>query len=309
MTSSKYGYAFAFLAVTIFALQDGISKYLGEQYPPIFIAMIRYFAFAGFALVLAARAPGGIKAASRSKRPVVQVVRSFLLVLQIVVAIQAFAVVGLIQSQAIFASGPIFVALLSMPVLGERVGWRRWLAIVIGLVGVVILLNPGFSDASDALNWNVLWPLGGAVMMGAYAVSTRLAGRSDSSMTSFLYTGIIGWLVLIVIGPFFLADPTPGDWVWIAILCVTGMSSHFFLIKAYEYLDAVAVQPVSYFQLVVGGFIGVLVFGEQIHLNLLIGAGIVIAAGAFTVWREHVVGRRKAAAEKAVLAPASRDGA
>ena len=298
MNSSKLGYAFAFLAVTIFALQDGISKYLGEHYPPIFIAMIRYFAFAGFALVLTARAPGGIKAATRSKRPVVQIIRSVLLALQIVIAIQSFAVVGLIQSQAIFASGPIFVALLSMPVLGERVGWRRWLAIVIGLVGVVILLNPGVSDAADALNWSVLWPLGGAVMMGAYAVSTRLAGRSDSSMTSFLYTGVVGWLVLIMIGPFFLAHPTPGDWVWIGILCITGMSSHFFLIKAYEYLDAVAVQPVGYFQLVVGAFIGVLVFGEQIHLNLVIGAGIVIAAGAFTVWREHVVARRKAAEAK-----------
>lgn len=294
MNSSKYGYFFAFLAVTIFALQDGISKYLGEHYPPIFIAMIRYFAFAGFAIVLSARAPGGIARAARSRRPVVQVVRGVLLALQIVVAIQSFAVVGLIQSQAIFASGPIFVALLSMPVLGERVGWRRWLAIVIGLIGVAILLNPGMSDAAQALDWMVLWPLGGAVMMGAYAVTTRLAGRADTSMTSFLYTGIVGWLVLIVIGPFFLAAPTPGDWVWIGILCMTGMSSHFFLIKAYEYLDAVAVQPVGYFQLVVGAFIGVLVFGETIHLNLLVGAGIVIAAGAFTVWREHVVARRKA---------------
>ncbi len=296
MTSSRYGYLFAVLAVTIFASQDGISKYLGEQYPPIFIGMIRYFAFAGFAVALAARSPGGVRAAARSKRPWIQCFRGVLLALQIVVAIQAFATVGLIQSQAIFASGPIFVALLSMPVLGERVGWRRWLAIVVGLVGVVILLNPGaVGDAAGSLGWSTLWPLGGAVMMGFYAVTTRLAGREDSSMTSFFYTGVVGMVVLTAIGPFFLASPSPGDWVWIGILCLTGMSSHFLLIKAYEHLDAVAVQPIGYLQLVVGAFIGVFVFGESLHLNLVLGAGIVVAAGAFTVWREHVVARRKAA--------------
>ena len=299
MTSSRYGYLFAILAVTIFASQDGISKYLGEQYPPIFIGMIRYFAFAGFAVALAARSPGGVRAAARSKRPWIQCFRGVLLALQIVVAIQAFATVGLIQSQAIFASGPIFVALLSMPVLGERVGWRRWLAIVVGLVGVVILLNPGaVGDAAGSLGWSTLWPLGGAVMMGFYAVTTRLAGREDSSMTSFFYTGVVGMVVLTAIGPFFLASPMPGDWVWIGVLCLTGMSSHFLLIKAYEHLDAVAVQPIGYLQLVVGAFIGVFVFGESLHLNLVLGAGIVVAAGAFTVWREHVVARRKAAAAR-----------
>ncbi|MAY63439.1 MAG: EamA family transporter [Rhizobiales bacterium] len=299
MSSSRLGYLYAILAVTIFASQDGISKYLGEQYPPVFIAMIRYFAFAGFAVLLAARAPGGLRVASHSRRFWIQCFRSLLLALQIVVAIQAFAVVGLIQSQAIFASAPIFVALLSMPVLGERVGWRRWLAIVVGLVGVVILLNPGaVGEAAGGFGWSTAWPLAGALMMGAYAVTTRLAGRDDSSITSFYYTGIVGMLVLTAIGPFFLASPTPGDWVWIGILCMTGMSSHFLLIKAYEHLDAVAVQPIGYLQLVVGAFIGVFVFGESLHLNLVLGAGIVIAAGAFTVWREHVVARRKLAEAK-----------
>lgn len=293
MNLSKQGYIFAILAITIFGIQDGISKHLGQLYPPIFVALIRYIAFGAFVLVLSARAPGGIRKAAQSKRPVLQWVRGSWLAIQIVVAIQCFALVGLMQTQAIFASAPIFVALLSMPVLGEKVGWRRWLAILAGLVGVLVLLYPkgGFASFGD-IGWIALLPLLGAVMLAGYGIMTRLVSRVDDARTSFFYLGVPGMVVLGIIGPFFWVTPNPEDWIWLGLLCITGMASHYLLIRAYSLLDAVAVQPVTYLQLVVGGFIGVSVFGEALGINLLVGACIVVAAGLFTVWREHVVGRR-----------------
>src|SRR5690606_30772226 len=111
------------------SLQDAISKHLGSAYPPVFIAMLRFWAFGAFAMMLGARSPGGLRAAAATKRPVLQILRGVLLAFQIVIVITAFSTVGLAHSQAILSSGPIFVALLSMPLLGERVGWRRWTAI------------------------------------------------------------------------------------------------------------------------------------------------------------------------------------
>lgn len=293
MTSNQQGYLFAVLAVAIFGIQDGVSKHLGQLYPPIFVALIRYIAFAGFVLLISARAPGGIREAARTRRPVLQWMRGGLLAIQIVFAIQCFAIVGLMQTQAIFASVPIFVALLSMPVLGERVGWRRWLAIIAGLIGVLILLMPpkgGYAESE--LGWTSLLPILGALMLATYGIMTRLASRVDDPRTSFFYLGIPGIVVLGLIGPFYWATPTATDWLWLILLCITGMASHYLLIRAYSLLDAVAVQPMTYLQLVAGAVIGVSVFGESLTANLLIGAGIVVAAGLFTFWREQVLARR-----------------
>ena len=111
-------------------------------------------------------------------------------------------------------------------------------------------------------------------------------------MTSFLYIGVVGLGVLSAVGPFFWVEIAPEDWKWMILLCFTGIVGHFALIKAYENLDAVLVQPITYLQLVMASAIGVMLFGEELRLNMVIGAVIVVGAGLFTVWREHVVAKR-----------------
>lgn len=295
MDSKRTGYVFTLLAILIFSLQDAISKHLGGLYSPIFIAMLRFWAFAAFALIMAARSSGGLGVAIRSKRPFLQILRGTLLALQIVVVITAFNAVGLAHTQAILASGPIFVALLSMPLLGERVGWRRWTSISVGLLGVLIIINP----TDGAFDSSVLVPLAAALMFALYAITTRLASRDDSSLTSFLYTGLAGAAVLSLIGPFFWTNLIPVDWLWMGLLCMTGISSHYFLIRAYDLLNAAAVQPLTYLQVVMAAIIGVTVFGETLNVNMVLGSAIVVGAGMFTVWRESVVARRIAAENRA----------
>ncbi len=290
MDSKRLGYAFTLAAILIFSLQDAISKHLGSTYPPVFIAMLRFWAFGAFAMVLGARGPGGLKAAAATKRPVLQVLRGVLLAFQIVVTITAFSTAGLAHSQAVLSSGPIFVALLSMPLLGERVGWRRWTAIGVGLSGVLIVLNP----AASTFDLDVLLPLLGAVMFAVYVVVTRLVSRDDPASTSFFYIGVAGAAAISLVGPFFWTNLSPGDWLWMGLLCITGMSSHYFLIRAYDLLDAAAVQPLTYLQIVLAAVIGVSVFGETLNLNTVVGSIIVVGAGIFTIWRESIVARRRA---------------
>lgn len=290
MDTKRLGYAFTLLAIMIFSVQDAISKHLGSAYPPVFIAMLRFWAFGAFALVLGARSPGGLRAAAATKRPFLQILRGVLLAFQIVVVITAFSTVGLAHSQAILSSGPIFVALLSMPLLGERVGWRRWTAIAVGLCGVLIVIDP----TGSAFDASVLLPLAGALMFALYVIATRLASRDDPASTSFFYIGVAGAVAISLVGPFFWASLTPTDWLWMGLLCITGMSSHYFLIRAYDLLDAAAVQPLTYLQVVLAAIIGVSVFGETLNLNTVIGSAIVVGAGIFTIWRESVVARRRA---------------
>lgn len=284
MTSQQSGYVFAISAFLVFASQDAISKHLAEFYHPVMITFIRFWLFAVFAIFIAARAPGGIKGALRTKHPVLQVVRGLLLVSQIAVAMAAFAEAGLVKSQAIFASSPLLVAMLAVPLLGEKVGWRRVLAILAGLVGVLVILKP----TDGGFDHTLILPILNAVQMAVYSICTRIVGRDEQASTSFFYLGVVGGFAASCVGPFYLTPVAGIDWIWFAIVSVTSIISHYLLIMAYKRLDAIQIQPISYFQLVWASILGVVIFSEALHWNVLVGSAIVVGAGLFTIWREAV---------------------
>ncbi|WP_421693530.1 DMT family transporter [Aestuariivirga sp.] len=278
----RLGYAFALAAITIFSLQDGISKHLGQLYPPVFVTMIRYWAFAGFALVLAQRVRGGIPATAHSKAPWLQIARGALLALQIVLAITCFAVIGLARTQAIFAATPLVATVLSVVILGERASPLRWGAVLLGFLGVLLILKPH----GDFFDMTVLLAVLCAFMFAVYVVLTRMAGRLDPPLTSFFYTGVAGCAVICLIGPFYWSQLAPLDWGWMATLCLTSVTSHYLLIKAYNILDASAVQPLSYLSVVYASIMGPVIFHETVHLSTYAGAAIVVAAGLASIWSE-----------------------
>jgi drug/metabolite transporter (DMT)-like permease len=286
MTSRFHGYLFALAATTIFSIQDAVSKHLGEHYPPIFVTMIRYWAFAAFCILLAARKQGGLRAAASTTRPVLQIFRGILLAVEIMLVITAFANAGLAHSTAVLAATPIVVTLLSIPLLGEHVGWRRWSAIIAGLVGVLLILKP---DASGFLDPWLLLPVVCSVMYAIYLIATRLVSRTDTPATSFFYIGVAGAVTATLAGPFFWADLQGWDRAWMGFLCITGMTGHYLVIRAYELLDASAAQPISYLGLVYASLFGVFLYGETLTWNVVAGSAIVVGAGIFTFWREYVL--------------------
>ena len=124
-----HGIALMVVTAIIFAVQDGISRHLASEYNVLMVVMIRYWFFAAFVITLATRQAGGLTQAAATTQPVLQTIRGLLLVLEICVMVSAFTLLGLVESHAVFTCYPLLVAALSGPILGEKVGWRRWAAI------------------------------------------------------------------------------------------------------------------------------------------------------------------------------------
>lgn len=268
-------------ATFIFAVQDGISRYLADDYSVFMIVTIRYWFFAAFVMAVAKRQVGSIRKAAATKQPFLQAFRGALLVTEICVLVAAFVRLGLVESHAIFACYPLLIAALSGPVLGEKVGWRRWVAIAVGFVGVLIILQPGFTVFSP---WAFVALLS-AFMFALYGLLTRYAARKDTAATSFFWTGTVGAIVVTPLGLWNWEPMIGSDWYWMGTLCVTGALGHWLLIKTYEVAEASVVQPFAYLQLVFASTIGLLVFSETLAMNVVIGGGLVVLAGLFTLWR------------------------
>lgn len=275
-------------AAFVFSVQDGVSRHLAAEYNIYMVVMIRYWFFAAFVMAVASRAPGGLCAAVRTAHPRVQVFRGLLLAAEVCIMVQAFISLGLVESHAVFTCYPLLVAALSGPVLGEKVGWRRWTAIGIGFVGMLVILQPGVTVFSPL----ALIPLLAAFMFALYGLLTRYVSRNDAASVSFFWTGVSGAVVMTLVGVWFWQPMTLADWGWMACLCLMGSAGHWLLIRAYEVAEASAIQPFAYLQLVFVTLLGLTLFGETLRANVAIGAVIVVGAGLFTLWRA----RKKAAA-------------
>ncbi len=283
--NTRLGILLMLTTTLIFAIQDGLSRHLAGEYNVYMVIMIRYWFFAAFVLAVSSRKAGGLRAAARTTQPFLQTFRALLLVSEICIIIIGFTILGLIETHAVFAFYPLLIAALSGPVLGEYVGWRRWTAIGIGFVGVLIILEPGVTVFEPA----AIIPLIGALMFALYGLLTRYAARRDTAATSFFWTGTVGALGMTCVGVWFWEPMAQADWAWMAALCLTGVLGHFTLIKCYEVAEASAVQPFAYLQLVFISIMGVTVFGETIRPNVAIGVVIVVGAGLFTLWRQRKV--------------------
>ncbi|MGO4914320.1 DMT family transporter [Pseudogemmobacter sp. W21_MBD1_M6] len=284
LQNTRLGILLMIATTFIFAVQDGISRHLGGEYNLLMIVMIRYWFFAAFVITIASRKAGGLRAAVTSKHPVLQITRGLLLALEVCVMVWAYVKLGLIETHAVFTCYPLLVAALSGPVLGEKVGWRRWTAIAIGFAGMMIILQPGAKVFSPL----ALVPFAAAFMFAFYALLTRYVSRQDSAATSFFWTGMSGAVALTAAGLWFWEPISPTDWVWMGALCLTAVLGHWLLIRCYEMAEASAVQPFAYLQLVFVSAIGLTVFGETLDLNVAIGSVIVVCAGLFTLWRARV---------------------
>ena len=283
--NERLGILLMIITTIVFASQDGLSKYLATEYNVYMVVMIRYWFFAAFVISVSSQKTGGIKRVAKTKSPILQIFRSLILVAEMCITILAFTLLGLAETHAIFASYPLIIAMLSGPILGEYVGWRRWLAICVGFIGILIILNPGNGIFSPY----ALVPLAGAILFALYGLLTRYVGLYDSSSTSFFWTGVVGSIAMTIIGLNYWDPVSKSDWSIMLLLSASGVVGHYLLIKCYEVAEASAVQPFAYLQLIWASMIGIIIFGEQITTNVLIGACIIVGAGLFTLWRERKV--------------------
>ena len=282
-SNPKLGISLMAVTMLIFAVQDGISQYLAREYNVFFIVMVRYWFFALFVVILCSKQPGGLRKAISTKQPFLQVFRGALLALEVIVMITSFTLLGLIESHAIFSIYPLLVAALSGPVLKEFVGWKRWSAIFIGFIGVMIILKP----SNNVFSLEAIIPLVAALMFALYSLLTRYAARQDTSMTSFFWTGIIGAVVMSIVGSGYWIALKPVDWAWLGLLCILACLAHYLLIKCYELSEASSLQPFAYLQLLFATIIGLWIFSEKLEVHVVLGALLVVLSGLFAIWRER----------------------
>jgi drug/metabolite transporter (DMT)-like permease len=270
-------------AVAAFAAQDGFSKHLAGEYSTQMIIMIRYWAFAGFVILLALRRPEGPRAAIRSNRLGAHLVRSCLLVAEICLIVWGYTLIGLIESHAVFAICPLLVVALSGPILGERIVWQRWAAVAAGMLGVLVILRPGVG----VFSWPALLPLAAAFFFALYSVLTRLTTRDEPTFPAFFWPGVIGAVLMTGIGLPHLEPMALRDMGFLAVYCALSIFSHWLLLKCYEQIEAARVQPYAYLQIVFVTIIGITIYGEVLELPVALGTAIIVAAGLYALSLER----------------------
>ncbi|PZQ97892.1 MAG: EamA family transporter [Cereibacter sphaeroides] len=273
--NTRLGIALMIAAVFMFSIQDALSKHLAQTYNTMMIVMVRYWVFAVFVAMLAMRRPGGLRRGAATKHPFLHLTRSALLIAEICVIVTAYTIIGLINTHAVFAVCPLIVTALSGPILGERVGLARWLAIGAGMAGVMVILQPG----SGMFQLAALLPLASALMFALYSLLTRLATRKEDAFLSLFWSGIFGAALITPIGLFFWQPIHGIDWLWTALYGAIAVLANWLLIKCYEVAEASAVQPFAYFQILFVSLVGVFVFGETLRSNVVVGGAIVVGAG------------------------------
>jgi drug/metabolite transporter (DMT)-like permease len=282
-----WGIALMVASTVFFSGSDVITKMLASSLPAAEVVWLRYVTFSLLVIPLLLRTGGG--KALRSHRPGLQVLRGLGTVGSAILFTAGLHFMPVAESTAIYFISPILITALSIPLLGEVVGWRRWTAAFVGLLGVLIVIRPGSSSFEVA----ALLPLLGATSWAGAAVVTRMMSGTDQPVTTLAYSAFIGTAVLSAIVPF--AWVMPG-WQEIGLgLCIGILSTagHWLVILAYRHAAASVVSPYSYVQLIWAGALGYLAFGSLPDAWTMIGAGIIAASGLYTAYRERV---RKAAA-------------
>jgi len=272
----KLGILLMILATLIFATQDGVSRFLAEKYNVITTIIIRFWFLTACIIVcfLISRKSRGLL---KTDQPVLQIVRSTILILEIFVTVYSFTVVGLVTTSAIFSCYPLLVALFSVLFLQETISTTKLMTIIIGFSGILIIIQPG----TTIFHTSSIIPLIGAILFALYGVLTRKVSLKDNSYTSFIWTGLTGGFLVTFLFPFFWAPIIGLDIIWMAILSVLGITGHFLLIKAFEVAEASSIQPFAFFHFVFAAIIGLVIFSEQITSSILIGSIIVIGSGVF----------------------------
>jgi len=272
-------------AVLSFACLDAIAKYLNGYMDTLQVVWARYTG--AFVLTLFIFNPVSRPGMMRTSRPLLQLVRSAMLLGSTITNFLAFRYLQLDQALAILFSTPFIVAILAGPVLGEWIGWRRWVAILVGFSGVLLVTRPGVGD----VHWAALYSVASAVFYSLYIVATRVLSKSDTSDTTLFYSNLVGAVAMLPVMP--LVWNTPDD-PFIIFLMVAfgafGSFGHYLLIVAHRLAPASVLAPFMYTQLVWAIGFGFMIFGDVPNSWTLAGAAVVVASGLYLLHRERVRG-------------------
>ena len=273
---------FNLLAWVMLPVMDGFAKYLSSDMPVLQITWARYFFTVVFTLPV-------MMLFFRNKlvwtdKPKLQIIRGLVLLAANICFFYAISVISLAKALTLAFVAPLIVTAFSPIFLGERVGLRRWTAVIIGFIGSLVVIRPGFVE----INLASLSALCTGIMYGFYLIITRKLSTSDNSLLTLLLTGTVGLVVISLTMPFIWINPSPLQWSLMAGIGLFACIGHLFLILSLKYADASKLAPFSYFEIITNIIIGYYFFNDFPDNWTFLGLFIIILSGIYISRREII---------------------
>ena len=273
---------FNLLAWVMLPVMDGFAKYLSSDMPVLQITWARYFFTVVFTLPV-------MMLFFRNKlvwtdKPKLQIIRGLVLLAANICFFYAISVISLAKALTLAFVAPLIVTAFSPIFLGERVGVRRWTAVIIGFIGSLVVIRPGFVE----INLASLSALCTGILYGFYLIITRKLSTSDNSLLTLLLTGMVGLVVISLTMPFIWMNPSPLQWSLMAGIGLFACIGHLFLILSLKYADASKLAPFSYFEIITNIIIGYYFFNDFPDNWTFLGLFIIILSGIYISRREII---------------------
>ena len=264
-------------------IMDGFAKYLSSTLPVLQITWSRYF----FTVVIAL--PIMLiffrKNLTWTEQPKLQLIRGLLLFCANVLFFYSISIISLSKALTLAFIAPLIVTILSPVLLGEKVGLRRWAAVIIGFIGSLIVIRPGFVE----INLASIAALGTGVLYGFYLIVTRKLHNSDHPLLTLLLTGVVGAILGTMIVPTVWVQPTITEWYMMFAIGFFASIGHLFLILSLRYADASKLAPFGYFEIVTNIIIGFYFFNHFPDSWTFLGLFIIMSTGVYIFRREALV--------------------
>ncbi|MDA0675702.1 MAG: DMT family transporter [Proteobacteria bacterium] len=268
------------LAIFLFAVLLAVTKHLSQDYS---VWQLLWARFAFDALFIVCIFHRRVPTLLRPRAPALQWWRSFLMATAAVPYFYALKFLPLADVSAVLFLTPIMVTALSGPMLGERVRRRRWMGVVLGFTGALIVIRP----AAEVAQWAVILPLLSAVARAFYQLSTRQLSGRDHPYTSTLYEPLVGVLVFTGVLPFVWTTPDATGWALMILLGVAGAVGHYVLLKAMEVAAASVIAPFNYLGLLWATLFGYVLFGDLPDIWTGVGAAVIVGSGFYIFYHER----------------------
>ena len=278
---------FNLLAWVMLPIMDGFAKYLSSDLPVLQITWARYFFTVAFTLPIMFFFFR--KNLVWTDKPKLQLIRGLILLTANVCFFYSISIISLAKALTLAFIAPLIVTAFSPIFLGEKVGFRRWSAVIIGFIGSMIVIRPGFVE----INLASLAALGTGVMYGFYLIITRKLSSSDNPLLTLLLTGVVGAIIISFVMPFVWIKPTLNQWSMMAAIGIFACVGHLFIILSLKYADASKLAPFSYFEIVTNIIIGYYFFSDFPDEWTFLGLFIIILSGIYISRRENIVKRLK----------------
>ena len=274
---------FNLLAWVMLPIMDGFAKYLSAELPVLQITWARYFFTVVFIFPLMLFFFK--KYLVWTDKPKLQLIRGLILLTANISFFYSISVISLPKALTLAFVAPLVVTAFSPFFLGESVGYRRWAAVIIGFIGSLVVIRPGFLE----INLASLAALGTGIMYGFYLIITRKLSTSDNPLLTLLLTGVVGAIIATTFMPFVWVSPTFNQWSIMAAIGLFACIGHLFIILSLKYADASKLAPFSYFEIVTNIIIAYYFFGDFPDSWTFFGLFIIVFSGIYISRRENIV--------------------